>query len=104
MKKPIVVTLITCSFFCSASAPAQTYTYPVTRKVVQTDDYFGTKVSDPYRWLEDDRSKETAEWVKKENAVTEQYMSKIPFRKQLKDRMTKLWNFAKQTTPIKGGS
>ncbi len=51
--------------------------YPETKKVTQVDDYFGTKVSDPYRWLEDDKSDETAAWVAAENKVTQDYLSKI---------------------------
>lgn len=82
---------------------AQTFTYPSTRKTDQVDDYFGTKVADPYRWLENDKSAETAEWVKAENTVTFDYLSKIPFRAKLKDRLTKLWNFPKQSAPFKGG-
>lgn len=66
-------------------------TYPTTQKVDVVDDYFGTKVSDPYRWLEDDLSPETAEWVKAQNAVTFDYLSKIPYRKQIEERITSSW-------------
>ena len=54
--------------------------YPETKKVNQEDDYFGTIVTDPYRWLEDDNSEETKEWVTEENKITQEYLSKIPFR------------------------
>ena len=64
---------------------------PVTKKVDQVDDYFGTKVSDPYRWLEDDTSAQTEQWVKEENKVTFAYLDKIPFRKKLEDRLTEIW-------------
>jgi len=77
--------------------------YPAARKVDQVDDYFGTRVADPYRWLEDDNSAETAEWVKAENKVTNDYLSKIPFREKVKQRLTSLWNFPKSSTPFKGG-
>src|SRR4051812_4688243 len=77
--------------------------YPATKKTDTVDDYFGTKISDPYRWLEDDNSKETAEWVKEENKVTSDYLSKIPFREQLKQRLTQIWNFEKISTPGKKG-
>ena len=77
--------------------------YPVTAKVDQVDDYFGTKVVDPYRWLEDDTSARTEEWVKEENAVTFAYLDKIPFRKTLEDRLTKIWNYPKVTAPYKRG-
>ncbi|MDI1354893.1 MAG: prolyl oligopeptidase family serine peptidase [bacterium] len=77
--------------------------YPVTEKQTQTDDYFGTKVEDPYRWLEDDRSANTAEWVKRENSFTEDYLKMMPARARLKARLTELWNFNKQTAPYKKG-
>ena len=79
------------------------YNYPSTGKVDQTDDYFGTKIADPYRWLEDDKSPKTEAWVKEENAVTEEYLKKIPFREKIKNRLTDLWNFNKQTAPFKKG-
>jgi len=75
--------------------------YPVTRKVDTVDTYFGTKIADPYRWLEDDKSAETGEWVKAENAVTYDYLSKIPFRDKIKERLTKIWNFEKRSAPFK---
>ncbi|MEK1976786.1 prolyl oligopeptidase family serine peptidase [Vibrio parahaemolyticus] len=78
-------------------------TYPITQKVDVVDDYFGTKVSDPYRWLEDDLSLETAEWVKAQNAVTFDYLSKIPYREQIEERITKLMDYEKQSQPFKEG-
>src|SRR4051812_37726014 len=89
--------------FMVNSTIAQQLQYPATRKTDQVDTYFNTAVPDPYRWLEDDHSVETAAWVKEENAVTESYLSKIPFRQQVKERMTKLWNFAKSSPPYKAG-
>jgi prolyl oligopeptidase len=83
---------------------AQSDKYPKTKKVDTVDVYFGTKVSDPYRWLEDDNSKETAEWVKQENAVTYDYLSKIPFREKVKTRLTQLWNYEKISAPVKHGA
>lgn len=82
----------------------QTYNYPFSKKVNQTDNYFGTNIDDPYRWLEDDNSSETASWVTEENKVTEDYLSKIPDREKIKKRLTTLWNFPKQTTPLKKGN
>lgn len=73
--------------------------YPQTKKGGTVDEYFGTKVNDPYRWLEDDRSAETAAWVKAENEVTYDYLAKIPFRNQLKERLEKLWNYEKIGAP-----
>ncbi len=77
--------------------------YPETKKVNQVDDYFGTKVSDPYRWLEDDNSEETKHWVNEENQVTEQYLSSIPFRDKVKNRLEQMWNYAKYSSPFKEG-
>lgn len=78
--------------------------YPETKKVDIVDDYFGTKVADPYRWLEDDNSAETAAWVKEENKITDEYFSKIPFRDKLKERFAKLYNFPKYTAPFRAGN
>ncbi len=77
--------------------------YPKAKKVDSVDVYFGHKVPDPYRWLEDDNSKETEEWVKAENKITEAYLSKIPFREKLKARLTKIWNYPKYGVPFKRG-
>jgi prolyl oligopeptidase len=62
-------------------------TYPETKKVDQEDNYFGTIVKDPYRWLEDDNSAETKAWVKEQNKVTEDYLSEIPYREKFKGRL-----------------
>ena len=77
--------------------------YPDTKKVTQTDDYFGTKVNDPYRWLEDDKSDETAAWVAAENKVTQDYLSKIPFRDQVRKKLEEMWNYPKYSSPFKEG-
>jgi prolyl oligopeptidase len=78
--------------------------YPETKKVDTVDTYFGEQIADPYRWLEDDRSAETEAWVKAQNEVTFGYLEKIPFRKQLKERMEKLWNYEKISAPFKEGN
>ncbi|RBA27417.1 prolyl oligopeptidase family serine peptidase [Flavobacterium tibetense] len=79
-------------------------TYPETKKVDTVDTYFGEQIADPYRWLEDDRSAATEAWVKAQNEVTFGYLEKIPFRKQLKERMEKLWNYEKISAPFKEGN
>ncbi|MBP6658391.1 MAG: S9 family peptidase [Bacteroidia bacterium] len=79
------------------------FKYPPTAKQEQKDTYFGTEISDPYRWLEDDRSAETGQWVKEQNIVTENYLKTIPFRDNLKKRLTQLWNFPKSASPFKAG-
>jgi prolyl oligopeptidase len=78
-------------------------TYPETRKVDQVDDYFGTKVADPYRWLEDDNSADTAAWVAAENKVTFAYLEKIAAREPIKQRVTELWNYERYGLPSKEG-
>lgn len=77
--------------------------YPVTHKVAQSDDYFGTQVADPYRWLENDTSAETGDWVKAENKVTQDYLAKIPFRDQIHKRLETLWDFPKMEVPFSKG-
>lgn len=78
-------------------------TYPETKKVDSVDVYFGTEVKDPYRWLEDDRSEETANWVKAQNEVTFGYLAQIPYRETIKKRLEKLWNYEKIGAPFKEG-
>ena len=94
------------SHFVSAqeSDGANRPSYPATKKVDVVDDYFGTKVADPYRWLEDDRSPEVAAWVEAENKVTFAYLDKIAYRGQLKDRLTKLLNYPKYSAPTRRGA
>ena len=77
--------------------------YPITTKNDVFDTYFGTKINDPYRWLEDDRSAETKAWVEAENKVTQGYLSGIPFRGDIKKRLETLWNYEKFTAPFKEG-
>jgi prolyl oligopeptidase len=77
--------------------------YPKTQKGDQVDDYFGTKVADPYRWLENNDSKEVAEWVEAENKVTFSYLDQIPYRKAVSDRLMKLYNYPKIGAPSRRG-
>lgn len=78
--------------------------YPETRKdTTVSDTYFGTKVSDPYRWLEDDNSEETGNWVEAQNEVTYAYLDQIPFRDQVRDRIEELWNYEKVSAPVEEG-
>ena len=87
----------------SQNKKMESLNYPETKKTATVDTYFGTEVNDPYRWLEDDKSEETAAWVKAENKVTFDYLSKIPFRNKIKERMEKLWNYEKISAPFKEG-
>ena len=77
--------------------------YPETLKVDTVDVYFGEEVKDPYRWLEDDRSPETAEWVERQNDVTFGYLDKIPYRDKIKQRLEKLYNYERLSAPTKEG-
>jgi prolyl oligopeptidase len=78
-------------------------TYPETRKADQVDDYFGTKVADPYRWLEDDNAADVKAWVQAENAVTFGYLDKIPFRPKIKARLTEIFNYPRYSSPFRAG-
>ena len=107
MKKLIVLSMASILFFaCEITEKKETIavSYPNTKKVDSVDTYFRTKVKDPYRWLEDDRSKETEAWVKEENEATFGYLEKIPFREALKKRLEKLWNYEKLGAPFKEGN
>ena len=77
--------------------------YPITAKKEVTDTYFGIDVNDSYRWLEDDKSKETESWVKNENETTFAYLDEISFRTDLKKRLEYLWNYEKISAPFKEG-
>ncbi|AGM35012.1 prolyl endopeptidase [Idiomarina loihiensis GSL 199] len=77
--------------------------YPETRKGDVVDTYFGTEVADPYRWLEDDRSEETENWVKAQNEVTFAHLESIPYRETIEKRLTELWNYEKISAPFKEG-
>lgn len=78
--------------------------YPKTKTNDTVDIYFGTKVKDPYRWLEDDRSKETEAWVKAQNACTSNYLHQIPYLNKLKERLTEIWNYEKIGAPFIEGT
>jgi len=82
----------------------QPLNYPTTRQADQVDDYHGTKIADPYRWLEDPDSDETKAWVEAQNKVTFGYLEDIPQRESLKQRITKLWNYEKYGIPYKEGN
>ena len=101
MKKVILSTMIISSSLLSFGQSA--IKYPATKKIDKVDVYFGNSIPDPFRWLEDDRSAETAEWVKEQNKVTFDYLATIPFRNTIKARMEKLWNYEKVSAPFKEG-
>ena len=100
MKKTITLSAIVCTLVMNAQTKIN---YPETKKIDHVDTYFGEKITDPYRWLEDDRSAETEAWVKTQNVVTYGYLEQIPYRNQLKNRMEQLWNYEKISAPFKEG-
>jgi len=86
---------------CPAGAAA--VSYPASKKVDQQDNYHGTMVADPYRWLEDANSEETKAWVVEQNKVTQSWLARIPEREAIKARLTKLWNYERYGVPSKKG-
>ena len=92
----------------SSSAFAQKNTtkmnYPVTKKINFSEDYFSTKLNDPYRWLEDDRAEDTKDWVQKQVGHTNAYLSKIPFRSSIADQLREMWNYEKIGAPFIEGN
>ncbi|MEQ3697281.1 MAG: prolyl oligopeptidase family serine peptidase [Pseudomonadales bacterium] len=103
MKKTAIGLAMLAVVGCTANSNDSAIEYPVTAKGDVVDTYFGHQVADPYRWLEDDMSEETASWVQAENEVTFSYLNQIPFRAQLKDRLTELWNYEKVGAPFTEG-
>ncbi len=105
MKSRIFFVIFAAAFLLSACGrhKKQAFVYPKAKKVDTVDTYFGHKVADPYRWLENDNSAETKQWVAEENKVTMDYLSKIPFREQLRERLTQIWNYPKYGVPFKRG-
>lgn len=99
MKKIFSATILSMSVL-TLSAQIK---YPVTAKTDQTDDYFGTIVADPYRWLENDNSDSTKAWVKEQNMVTHAYLDQIPYRDGFKKRIETVSNYAKYSSPQKKG-
>lgn len=106
MKKGLILCLcFVWLYACESGSETNIETlYPETMKGDQVDDYFGVKVADPYRWLEDDMSAETAEWVKGENDLTYDYLNHIPYREDLKERLTEVFNYERITAPNRQGA
>jgi prolyl oligopeptidase len=102
-KKAIIVLAIAglCTpLFCEEKAALK---YPAAKKIDQVDDYFGVKVEDPYRWLEDVNSPDTAAWVATQKELTESYLAAIPFRDKFRARLTEISNYEKYSQPSKEG-
>ncbi len=89
---------------CLSQKKVNKMAYPETKKIDFTDEYFGTKVNDPYRWLEDDLAVDTKDWVQREVAFTNDYLSKIPFREEITSQLKDIWNYEKIGAPFKEGN
>lgn len=94
---------ISCNKTDKKPLPLMKVNYPESKAIDHTDNYFDSIVPDPYRWLEDDRSTETGEWVKSQNEVSFDYLNKIPFRGAIRERLAKLWDYEKYSAPFKEG-
>lgn len=101
MKRFIFATALFVSLPLVSSAQLK---YPKAEKGTTVDDYFGTKVADPYRWMEDVDAPKTKEWVEHENELTFDYLKKIPYRDKIKSRIEEIWNYPKYTAPQKAGN
>ena len=93
--------LLTGMSTSAVPAPAQTLQYPAARKSDVVDDYHGTRVPDPYRWLEDPDSPESRAWIEAQNRLTSAYLAEIPARAAIRERLTKLWNYPKYGAPFR---
>ena len=104
--KPIILGIVGTLLCGGIAMAAEKITYPASKKIDHVDDLHGTKVSDPYRWLEDDvrESKDVAAWVEAENKVTMSYLEAIPQRDAIRKRLTELWNYEKYSAPFTAGS
>jgi prolyl oligopeptidase len=103
MKKRYIFFLVASILVMNACKQKMTVRYPETKKVGIVDNYFGSTIADPYRWLENDTSAETAAWVNAENDATNDYLSQIPFRETIRERLTKMWNYPRYGVPFKEG-
>ena len=100
---PVLLILAACNSEKETKTTIAMPEYPDTKKVDQVDNYFGTDISDPYRWLEVDTAKEVEEWVKSQNVVTNGYLEQIPFRSKIQSRLEEIWNYPKYSAPFKKG-
>ena len=98
MKRLLLILLLSLPLWTIAQLQ-----YPETKKEDVKDDYHGTPIADPYRWLEDDNSEETKAWVAEQNKVTNTYLAGIPYRDKVKKRLEELWNYPRYSSPTKKG-
>ena len=95
---PVLSILVSCQ-----NNKKNTMEYPQTKQIDTKSQHFGLEINDPYRWLEDDRSPETEDWVVRQNKKTYQYLNPISIRETIKNRLTELWNYEKIGAPFKRG-
>jgi prolyl oligopeptidase len=95
---------VTLAAFLYTGLSAQTFEYPKPKKVEQVDNYHGTQVSDPYRWMEQTESPDMQSWIEAENKITDSYFATIPAREKIKARLTELWNYERYSAPSKIGN
>ena len=100
MNRLIIFSLLTIILSCQNTNNLK---YPTTEKSVVIDSYFGTDIQDPYRWLEDDLSEETMDWVNNQNKTTFNYLNSIPYKRNIKKRLEQIWNYEKRTSPFNEG-
>jgi len=98
----LILLAVVIAFAACAKEPAR-LAYPQTKKVDQVDDYFGTEVADPYRWLEDDNAEDTKAWVEAQNKVTFGYLDGIPYRPKIRERLTEIYNYPRYSSPFRVG-
>lgn len=103
MARRLLVTPVLTIVLLCATASAQRLEYPKTKAIDHVDTYHGVMVADPYRWLEDENSTETRQWIEEQNKVTFGYLEKIPFREQVRQRVEKLFDYPKYSAPFKRG-
>ena len=103
MKKSIFIISVMALIASCKPGDKSPVQYIETARIDVVDTIFGTPVTDPYRWLEDDKSAETMEWVKQQNVVTFAYLNEIPYREEIKNRLTAMWNYEKFSAPFKEG-
>lgn len=99
----VVFLLIFIVVACQQEHSEKKWNYPTTEEGVHTDEYFGVKVADPFRWMENDTSKEVAEWVSSQNKVTQSYLDQLPDRELIRKRLKDLWNYERYSAPVKEG-
>jgi prolyl oligopeptidase len=101
--RPIAITVFAVILVVASAAQSQRLPYPTARKGDVVDDYFGTKIADPYRWMEELDSNELAEWVAAENKLTFDYLERLPLRQHFRQRITELWNYPRISIPVREG-